>query len=92
MGQVLQRAELVLEQVQELRVELAQGLERHPGVALAVDSLVDDTHATGAEPAVDLEPVGSAKVERGPPRHSPNGIAFASLPTDALHDFQRLAV
>ena len=61
-GDVLERAELVLEGEQLLRAHGAQGLERDPRVALAIDRLVDHAHAAGAEATDDLETAGPLEV------------------------------
>ena len=57
MRDVGERAELVLEAAERGGVEVAQRLERDDLVPLAIERLVDDAHAAGAEPALDDEPI-----------------------------------
>ena len=58
-----ERAELALEADDGAAVDVAQGLERDHLVALAIERLVDDAHAAGAEAALHGE-AAAAEVER----------------------------
>jgi len=58
MAHVGERAELRLEAQEVARIDARQRLERDVGAVLAVERLVDDPHAAGAQPRGDLEPLG----------------------------------
>ena len=53
-----QQAELALEAIECARLDLGQRLERDLHVAHAVQGLVDDAHAAGAQPALNQESPG----------------------------------
>jgi hypothetical protein len=56
MREIGERAELVLEVVEQVRVERAQRLERHDHVAFAIARFVDHAHAALTEGPAYLEP------------------------------------
>ncbi len=60
---VLERAKLVLEAEDPLRVQVAERLQRDARVTLAVQRFVDDAHPAGTEPAEDLESGRAAEVD-----------------------------
>jgi hypothetical protein len=57
-----ERAELLLEAEQRVRLELAQHLEGHAAAVGVIDRLVDDAHAAGADPPEDLEALRAAEL------------------------------
>ena len=59
MGQLLQRAELALEAIEQARVDPAQHLEREAHVVVVIVHLVDFAHAARAEQPDDLEALGA---------------------------------
>ena len=65
MRDVGERAELALEAHQRRGVDVAQRLERHDLVALAIERLIDDAHAAGAEAALDDEAIGAGELRLG---------------------------
>ncbi len=76
MLEVGQPAELALEREDQLGVGAPQRLERHLRAALAVEHLVDDPHAPGAQAVQHLEALRTAEL-----RHAPRNTI---LPAESL--------
>jgi hypothetical protein len=68
MRDVGEGAELLLEAVEAVGIEPAQRLERHRHLALAIERLVDDTEAAGADHLLDGKSTGASEIHAR--RHS----------------------
>ena len=60
---ILERAKLIFEPEDSVRVQVAEGLQRDPRIAIAIERLVHDPHPARAEPAKHLKSPRAAEVD-----------------------------